>query len=239
MEIMIRPDTRASGPGLRSLEEVQWPRHWQRVPASLARSATRSPPSTPSGIRRATAFAYDARPGVLRRFAVMIDEAGPPRRGRRLLHAVNLGATAIGTGLNAPAGYAESATRHLAARPPGCRWSPPPDLVEATQDAGGVRQHVGRAEAGGGAGSRRRATTCGCSRPRLRAGLNEIHLPAVQAGSSIMPGKVNPVIPEVVSQVCLRGHRLRRHGHDGGRAGPARAQLASSRSSYDSAARRP
>ena len=47
------------------------------------------------------------------------------------------------------------------------------------------------------------ATTCGCCRPGPRAGFGEINLPARQAGSSIMPGKVNPVIPEVVNQVAF------------------------------------
>jgi len=117
-----------------------------------------------------------------------------------LVHEINLGATAIGTGLNAPAGYAESARAHLAELT-GCELTTSPDLIEATQDVGafvhlsGVLKRVAL------------KLSKICNDLRLlssgpRAGLNEINLPAVQSGSSIMPGKVNPVIPEVVNQVA-------------------------------------
>ena len=57
-----------------------------------------------------------------------------------------------------------------------------------------------------------------------RAGIAEIVLPAVQPGSSIMPGKVNPSIPEMVNQVCFQVHGLRRHGRHGVRGRAARAE---------------
>ncbi|MFH8293272.1 aspartate ammonia-lyase [Streptomyces sp. NPDC018059] len=118
-----------------------------------------------------------------------------------LLHEINLGATAIGTGLNAPAGYAETARRHLADIT-GMPLVTAANLVEATQDCGafvhlsGVLKRIAV------------KLSKSCNDLRLlssgpRAGLNEINLPPVQAGSSIMPGKVNPVIPEVVNQVAF------------------------------------
>jgi aspartate ammonia-lyase len=135
-------------------------------------------------------------------YAVMMDED----RSRldeavQLIHEINLGATAIGTGLNAPAGYAESARRHLS-EITGLPLVTAANLVEATQDCGAFVQMSGVLK--------RIAVKLSksCNDLRLlssgpRAGLNEINLPPVQAGSSIMPGKVNPVIPEVVNQVAF------------------------------------
>ncbi|WP_293780913.1 aspartate ammonia-lyase [uncultured Aeromicrobium sp.] len=123
-----------------------------------------------------------------------------------LLHEINLGATAIGTQLNAPAGYVQAACSHLA-EITGLPLVPAVDLIEATQDCGAFVQLSGTLK--------RVAVKLSkmCNDLRLlssgpRAGLNEIDLPAVQAGSSIMPGKVNPVIPEVVNQVAFQiiGH---------------------------------
>ncbi len=123
-----------------------------------------------------------------------------------LLHEINLGATAIGTQLNAPAGYVQSACTHLA-EITDLPLVPAVDLIEATQDCGAFVQLSGTLK--------RVAVKLSkiCNDLRLlssgpRAGLNEINLPAVQAGSSIMPGKVNPVIPEVVNQVAFQiiGH---------------------------------
>lgn len=119
-----------------------------------------------------------------------------------LLVEVNLGATAIGTGLNTPIGYAAVAARHLA-RVTGYPTVPAADLIEATYDNGAyIAVH---------SAVKRLAVKLSkiCSDLRLlssgpRAGLNEINLPQMQAGSSIMPAKVNPVIPEVVNQVCFR-----------------------------------
>ena len=118
-----------------------------------------------------------------------------------MLYEINLGATAIGTQLNAPNGYVEAARAHLV-RITELPLVTATDLIEATQDCGafvhlsGVLKRVAV------------KTSKICNDLRLlssgpRAGLNEINLPARQAGSSIMPGKVNPVIPEVVNQVAF------------------------------------
>ncbi|MFK4070674.1 aspartate ammonia-lyase [Streptomyces sp. NPDC029674] len=135
-------------------------------------------------------------------YAVMIDEDRMRlAEAVELIHEINLGATAIGTGLNAPAGYAETARRHLADIT-GMPLVTAANLVEATQDCGafvhlsGVLKRIAV------------KLSKSCNDLRLlssgpRAGLNEINLPPVQAGSSIMPGKVNPVIPEVVNQVAF------------------------------------
>jgi aspartate ammonia-lyase len=117
-----------------------------------------------------------------------------------LLREINMGATAVGTGINTPPGYAEAVRRHLQAVT-GLQLVTAPDLVEATADTGGLVQLSGVLK--------RCAVKLSktCNDLRLlssgpRAGLGEINLPALQPGSSIMPGKVNPVIPEVVNQVC-------------------------------------
>lgn len=128
------------------------------------------------------------------------------REAVMLLHEINLGATAIGTQLNAPAGYVPLACDHLA-RITGLPLVTAIDLIEATQDCGSFVQMSGVLK--------RVAVKLSkiCNDLRLlssgpRAGFGEINLPAVQAGSSIMPGKVNPVIPEVVNQVAFQiiGH---------------------------------
>ncbi|HEX8046208.1 aspartate ammonia-lyase [Rhizobium sp.] len=117
-----------------------------------------------------------------------------------LLHEINLGATAIGTGLNAPRGYAALACEHLS-RLTGRPLVTAEDLIEATQDPGafvhlsGVLKRV----------AVKLSKTCNDLRllsSGPRAGIGEITLPAMQAGSSIMPGKINPVIPEMVNQVA-------------------------------------
>jgi len=118
-----------------------------------------------------------------------------------LIREINMGATAIGTGINAPEGYAEAVRRHLS-RITELDLITAPDLVEATADTGVFVQLSGVLK--------RCAVKLSkiCNDLRLlssgpRAGLGEINLPAMQPGSSIMPGKVNPVIPEVVNQVCF------------------------------------
>ncbi|AQW47717.1 MULTISPECIES: aspartate ammonia-lyase [Streptomyces] len=135
-------------------------------------------------------------------YAVMLEEdQSRLLEAATLVHEINLGATAIGTGLNAPKGYAEAARRHLEAIT-GLPLVTAANLVEATQDCGafvhlsGVLKRIAV------------KLSKSCNDLRLlssgpRAGLNEINLPPVQAGSSIMPGKVNPVIPEVVNQVAF------------------------------------
>ncbi len=114
----------------------------------------------------------------------------------------NMGGTAIGTGLNAPAGYAKKCAAHLA-KITGKPIRMADDLVEATQDTQAFVLYAGILK------SLAIKLSKVCNDLRLlssgpRAGFNEINLPAMQPGSSIMPGKVNPVIPEVVNQVSFR-----------------------------------
>jgi aspartate ammonia-lyase len=118
-----------------------------------------------------------------------------------LIAEVNLGATAIGTGINAPAGYAELVVP-LLAEISGVPVVRAPNLVEATQDTGAFVQLSGVLK----------RVACKlsktCNDLRLlssgpQAGFGDIRLPPRQAGSSIMPGKVNPVIPEVMNQVAF------------------------------------
>jgi aspartate ammonia-lyase len=135
-------------------------------------------------------------------YAVMMEEdEARLREARALIQEVNLGATAIGTGINAPAGYAEMACRYLA-EVSGVPVVKSKNLVEATQDTGAFVQLSGVLK--------RVATKLSktCNDLRLlssgpQAGFGDIKLPPRQAGSSIMPGKVNPVIPEVVNQVAF------------------------------------
>ena len=121
---------------------------------------------------------------------------------RPLLAEMNLGATAIGTGINAPDGYAALVREYLN-RFGLAAFVTSVNLVEATQDAGVFVQVSGVLK--------RVAVKLSkiCNDLRLlssgpRTGLHEINLPPVQPGSSIMPGKVNPVIPEVVNQICFQ-----------------------------------
>jgi aspartate ammonia-lyase len=117
-----------------------------------------------------------------------------------LLSEINLGATAIGTGITADPGYGAAAVRHLNAIT-GLSLESAPDLIESTSDAGAFMSFSGSLK--------RSAIKLSkiCNDLRLlssgpQAGFGEINLPPRQAGSSIMPGKVNPVIPEAVSQVA-------------------------------------
>ena len=135
-------------------------------------------------------------------YAVMIGEDEERlREAALLIREINLGATAIGTGLNAPPGYPSLACAQLSAIT-GIELVVSVNLIEATQDAGAFVQLSGVLK--------RIAIKLSktCNDLRLlssgpRAGLGEINLPPVQAGSSIMPGKVNPVVPEVVNQVAF------------------------------------
>ena len=118
-----------------------------------------------------------------------------------LIREISMGATAIGTGITAPPGYTEAVRRHLS-EVTSLELVTAPDLVEATSDTGAFVQLSGVLK--------RCATKLSkiCNDLRLlssgpRTGFGEINLPAMQPGSSIMPGKVNPVIPEVVNQVCF------------------------------------
>ena len=119
-----------------------------------------------------------------------------------LLLEVNLGGTAIGTRVNTPSGYAEVAVAELA-QVSGLHAKLATDLIEASSDTGAYVTFSGVLK--------RIAVKLSkiCNDLRLlssgpRSGFNEIRLPAVQAGSSIMPGKINPVIPEVVNQVAFQ-----------------------------------
>ena len=123
-------------------------------------------------------------------------------RIQNVLCETNMGATAIGTGLNAPEGYAEKCTKHLA-KITGFPITLAPDLIEATQDTQSYVLYSSCMK------SLAIKLSKVCNDLRLlssgpRCGLREINLPAKQPGSSIMPGKVNPVIPEVVNMVCFR-----------------------------------
>lgn len=118
-----------------------------------------------------------------------------------LLLEINMGATAIGTKVNTPDGYPELCVDYLT-KETGLPLTLSNDLVEATSDTGAFVQIMGTLK--------RCAVKVSkiCNDLRLlssgpRTGLNEINLPAVQPGSSIMPGKVNPVIPEMVNQTCF------------------------------------
>ena len=121
---------------------------------------------------------------------------------QNVLCEVNMGATAIGTGLNAPAGYAEKCTAHLKAIT-GLPIFLATNLIEATQDTQAFVLYSSCMK------SLAIKLSKVCNDLRLlssgpRCGLHEINLPPKQPGSSIMPGKVNPVIPEVVNMVCFR-----------------------------------
>ncbi len=118
-----------------------------------------------------------------------------------LVQEVNLGATAIGTGINTDIRYSRLATETLS-RLSGVQLVPAENLVEATQDTGSFVQLSGVLK----------RVACKlskiCNDLRLlssgpQAGFNEINLPERAAGSSIMPGKVNPIIPEVVNQIAF------------------------------------
>ncbi|HEX7101161.1 MAG TPA: aspartate ammonia-lyase [Nitrolancea sp.] len=135
-------------------------------------------------------------------FAIMLGEDQERlREASHLIREINLGATAIGTGITTHPDYAGLACAHLA-EITGIPVITASNLVEATQDCGAFVQLSGVLK--------RVAVKLSktCNDLRLlssgpRAGLNEINLPAVQAGSSIMPGKVNPVIPEVINQIAF------------------------------------
>ncbi|MEN8190175.1 MAG: lyase family protein, partial [Thermodesulfobacteriota bacterium] len=121
---------------------------------------------------------------------------------KSLFYEINIGATAIGSGINAPPGYREKAVDHLS-KLTGFPLVSSTDLIEATWDTGAYVQLSGVL--------RRLAVKLSkiCNDLRLLSsgpygGLNEINLPRMQPGSSIMPGKVNPVIPEVVNQIAFQ-----------------------------------
>jgi aspartate ammonia-lyase len=130
------------------------------------------------------------------------EEIGRLEQNVNLFLEVNMGATAIGTGINSDPDYAEKVITHLRTIT-GLPIVNSPNLVEATQDTGAFIMYS--------AAVKRLAVKLSkiCNDLRLlssgpRTGINEINLPPMQPGSSIMPGKVNPVIPEVVNQIAFK-----------------------------------
>ena len=136
-------------------------------------------------------------------FATNLGEEIPNlERNVALLREINMGGTAIGTGLNARPGFPELCAKRLSELT-GEPFIAAPDLVEATPDTGAYVSYSGALK--------RLAVKLSkiCNDLRLlasgpRCGLKEINLPPKAPGSSIMPGKVNPVIPEVTNQVCFK-----------------------------------
>lgn len=134
-------------------------------------------------------------------FAVTLDEeVSRLTEVAELFLEVNLGATAIGTGINTVPGYSHTAVDALRVIS-GKKFVLAGNLVEATSDAGSSVMYS--------SALKRLAVKLSkiCNDLRLlssgpRCGLNEINIPPVMPGSSIMPGKVNPVIPELVNQIC-------------------------------------
>lgn len=123
-------------------------------------------------------------------------------RNVKLMHEINMGGTAIGTGINAVPGFAKLCAANLS-KLTGEPFVSASDLVEATPDTGAYVSYS--------SALKRLAVKLSkiCNDLRLmasgpRCGLNEINLPPKAPGSSIMPGKVNPVIPEVTNQVCFK-----------------------------------
>ena len=133
--------------------------------------------------------------------ATLTEEIDRLQTNLRLFYEINMGATAIGTGINADPDYAELCTKHLR-EITGLPLSKATNMIEATSDTGAFIMNS--------SALKRLAVKLSkiCNDLRLlssgpRCGLNEINLPPRQPGSSIMPGKVNPVIPEVVNQVAF------------------------------------
>jgi len=129
------------------------------------------------------------------------EELGRIDSAKNLIREINMGATAIGTRVNAPEAYPELVTKYLV-KITGSPLFLAEDLIEATSDTGAYVQLSGVLK--------RTAVKLSKISNDLRllssgprAGFNEINLPRMQPGSSIMPGKVNPVIPEVVNQVAF------------------------------------
>lgn len=134
--------------------------------------------------------------------ANLTEEIARLESNMKLFYEINMGATAIGTGINAHPAYAKCCTKHLRLVT-GLPLIKASNMIEATSDTGAFIMNS--------SAQKRLAIKLSkiCNDLRLlssgpRCGLNEINLPPRQPGSSIMPGKVNPVIPEVVNQVAYR-----------------------------------
>lgn len=136
-------------------------------------------------------------------YAVMLnEEVQRLEENVKLFLEVNMGATAIGTGINSHPDYSEKVIKHLQ-EVTGLKTVLAGNLVEATQDTGAFIMYSSAVK--------RLAVKLSkiCNDLRLlssgpRTGIHEINLPPMQPGSSIMPGKVNPVIPEVVNQIAFK-----------------------------------
>ncbi|HMG37454.1 MAG TPA: aspartate ammonia-lyase [Blastocatellia bacterium] len=136
-------------------------------------------------------------------FAASLDaEIKLLRDAEKYLYSVNMGATAIGTGINVPRGYPERCAAHLA-RLTGKPIVPAPDMLSATWDQQGFVVYSSALKSLAIKLSKI-STDLILLASGPRAGLFEINLPALQPGSSIMPGKVNPVIPELMNIVAFR-----------------------------------
>jgi aspartate ammonia-lyase len=136
-------------------------------------------------------------------FAAGLDaEIALLRKAERQLYAINMGGTAIGTGLNAPKGYAKSCAKHLA-KLTGKDIVLADDLIAATSD---LQAFVVYSSALKSTATKlvKIASDLILLSSGPRAGLFEINLPPMQPGSSIMPGKVNPVMPELTNLVSFR-----------------------------------
>lgn len=119
-----------------------------------------------------------------------------------LFLTINMGATAIGTGINTEPEYAELSVKYLR-KISGMDFANAPNLIEATPDTSAMVMYSSALKRM----AVKLSTTCNDLRllsSGPRCGLNEINLPPMQPGSTIMPGKVNPVIPEVVNQICFK-----------------------------------
>ena len=172
--------------------------------------------------RAAGRGADDRRPGVPRLRVVAGERDRLLREAEKHLYAVNMGATAIGTGLNAPEGYAERTAAHLA-KLTGKPIVPAKDMLAATWEQQGFVVYS----------SALKSTAIKLSKIASdlilltsgpRAGLAEINLPAMQPGSSIMPGKVNPVDARAGQPRRVPRHGQRLHRHPGRALRPAAAQ---------------
>lgn len=134
--------------------------------------------------------------------ATLTEEVERLDENKVLLYEQNMGATAIGTGINADPDYPVLCCKYLC-EVTGLPMVVSPNMIEATNDTGAFVMNS--------SAMKRLAVKLSkiCNDLRLmssgpRCGLNEINLPPMQPGSSIMPGKVNPVIPEVVNQVAFK-----------------------------------
>jgi aspartate ammonia-lyase len=178
-----------------------------RATRTLVESLSRQAAAFAATMKTGRTHLQDAVPMTLGQefggYAACIERgADDVEQAARQLEELNIGATAVGTGLNAGEDYRVRVV-DLLARETGLPLRPAANLFRVTQSMGDVLAYSGA--------MRRLAVELGkvASDLRLlsmgpRAGLSEIALPAVQPGSSIMPGKVNPSVPEMVNQVCFQ-----------------------------------